>query len=167
MSSPGAVLERLIREGREPDEAASAVLLGVLGDEVLADLDGPAREWLSGLVRREARHIDGRLANRRMKRVLGDGGIPAGTSRFEELAQALGKQVYRLADGRRVLWDDMGPGDVEEKLSVLRKQYGALADHIAILEAAGSLLAERRAARLRDIPGWPEMVRKMTEGRAA
>ncbi len=168
MSSPAALMGRLIREGASPDEAAAAALTGALGDEVLACVGQDAREWLYGLALREARHLEGRHVNARMKRVLGRRGLPGGTPRHDELAATLRVTVYRLPDGARVLWDGLTVDLIEAKIAALRKQVGAVLDHVRILEAARDLMAERDAGVLGDIPGWAVLVRKMAgEGAAA
>lgn len=165
--SPGSTLRRMIREGSHPEEAASAALLEALGDEILGAIERPAREWLYGLALHEARHLEGQAGNRRMKRVLSAGGLPVGSPRYEEVTRKLRQTFYHMPDGARVLWDDMSLDFLEAKIAEFRKQIGKLAEHAAILEAARDLLIERGAAKLRDIPDWPELVRKMVEGQRA
>lgn len=157
----------MVREGAHPEEAASAALLEALGDKVLAGICSGSREWLYGLVLREARHLEGQAGNRRMRSVLAAGHLPAATPRFEKVTRKLRETVYHLPDGARVLWDDMSLDFLEAKIAEMRKQIGVLAEHMGVLVAARDLLVERGAERLRDVPDWPTLVRKMTEARGA
>lgn len=163
--SPGAALRRMILDGVHPEQAAAGVLDEALGDAA-PGLDAGVYGWLRALVVREARHLEGRLGNRRARRVLGPAGWPAGSARFAEQSQKLRTTIYHLPDGTRVQWQEMTLDWVEVKIAEFRKHIGRYSEHLAVLLSVRELLAERDAARLGDIPEWPELVRKLADGRA-
>lgn len=169
MSSPDGLMRQMIGDGKSPDDAASAALLEALGEQVLAEIGESRREWLYGLVLREARSIEGQISSRRMRKVLGGkGALKVGSQHHAAATEKLKATVYHGADGVRILWPEMSLELIEAKIALLRKQVGALVDHIGILEAARKLLVEREADTLADVPDWPVLVRKMVdEGRAA
>lgn len=161
--SPDTMLRRLIGDGMHPEEAAAAVVDRTYGDEVLGLMTRIGAEWLTKMAVERARRFEGQASSRAMKGALSAKGAEPGSARMEAAARRLRQTVYRLPDGTRVLWDDMTPDMIRAKIELFSKMIGSLSDHVAILSAALELCQERKAARLRDIEGWPALVRKIVE----
>lgn len=169
MSSPDGLMRQMLHDGKSPEDAASAALLNAVGDLVLAEVDEGTRDWLYGLVLREARSIEGQVSGRLMRQVAGGkGALKVGSRHHAEAAEKLRRTVYHSADGARVLWDELTVDLIDAKIALLRKQVGALVEHIGILKAARQVLVNEGADSLGDVPDWPELVREIVDqGEAA
>lgn len=168
VGSPHTRLRKLIESGVAPEEAT---------DTLLEELPQSWRGWVRGFVLKQARDEEGRVVNRIMKKELGSAlvsdslasaeRITKGGKKFRKVQEDIQNTVYRTAKGVRVLWDDMTVDLLDLKIAQLRKQVGALVDHLLPLEAARCLCVERGVERLGDIPGWPSLVRAAVRSRDA
>lgn len=139
-------LRERIKNGSSPEEAATLVLAPFRATaDKLCDFAWPA-------VLKAARDIEGKLSTDTMhasfRGKLSDRGA----------AQAkLRNTVFRFGN-QTVLWDDVTPEILEDKIAWLRASIGTLVDHLKILETARDLMEEFKVHRLGDINNWTTII---------
>jgi hypothetical protein len=171
--SPRAGLRELLDRGYTPAQATDALL-----EELPRDRDWA--QWLYPFIYREAMRMESQATNRELKAQLlpglaarpAPGSLPGAGGRTARATRNLGTLVYHPAGGGRVLWSDMTLPRLRHKIALLREYIGGVAGHVAILEAAVTVIATARGeedttCRIGEIEGWQEKVSALLERPAA
>lgn len=142
-------LKEYLLVGKTPEDAAIAVLEPYGGPE-----DALCR-FVWPLILKAARDCEGRLE----RGIRNDAFYSNDGQKHAEQRLQLPKMVYRMPDGRRVLWDDLTLELIEAKLAYLRTQIGGLLDHIGVLEEAAKLIREHSVTKLGEVSDWVDKIR--------